>query len=102
MKDVKKMTTYERFFHENPDQIEIFEKEYNEFVLSELVIEEMEKKKLSVRALAKKSNVSPTIVQKLRSSDCEKVNYRTLQNVMSVLGFHPTFTPKGGAMSNYV
>jgi hypothetical protein len=44
-----------------------FEKEYKRFSLSETVLELMKKKKMSVRKLAKEAQLSPTIIQELRS-----------------------------------
>jgi hypothetical protein len=43
---------------------EIFEKEYNDFLISEFVLQKMEDENISVRTLAKKAGVSPTIIQK--------------------------------------
>jgi len=37
------MTTFEKFFAENPEQKEIYDKEYNDFLLSEFMLEQMEK-----------------------------------------------------------
>ena len=62
------MTTFEQFFKDNPDQKEIYDKEYNDFLLSEFMLEQMEAQNISVRELAKKADVSPTIIQKLRKS----------------------------------
>lgn len=39
LKDNKTMTTFERYFEENPDQKEIFEKKYKEFLISETMLE---------------------------------------------------------------
>lgn len=48
----------------------------------------MEEKNLSVRALAKKAAVSPTVIQKLRKSDtAEKINYGTFVSVINSLGY---------------
>ena len=42
------MTTFEQFFHENPDQKAIYEKEYNDFLLSEFIVEKMKEEKIVV------------------------------------------------------
>ena len=63
------------------------EKEYNEFLLSEFVLEKMEEEKISVRALAQKAGVSPTVIQKIRSKDAERINFRTFTNVLNTLGY---------------
>ena len=49
------MTTFEQFFAENPEQKAIYDKEYNDFLLSEFMLEQMEAQNLSIRELAKKS-----------------------------------------------
>ena len=53
------MITFEQFFKDNPDQKEIYDKEYNDFLLSEFMLEQMEAQNISVRELAKKADVSP-------------------------------------------
>ena len=82
---------YNRFFNEHPEQKEIFEKEYNEFLLSEFILEKMEAENISVRALAKKAGVSPTIIQKIRSKDASRINFRTFTNVINTLGYKINF-----------
>lgn len=81
------MTTFEQFFHENPDQKAIYEKEYNDFLLSEFIVEKMKEEKISIRELARRADVSPTIIQKLRSEDARKVNLTTLTSVLKCLGY---------------
>ena len=81
------MTTFEKFFAENPEQKEIYEKEYSDFLLSEFMLEQMEAQHLSVRELAKKADVSPTVIQKLRSKDSQKVNLTTFTSVLRSLGY---------------
>lgn len=81
------MTTFECFFKENPEQKEIYEKEYNDFLLSEFMLEQMEAQNLSIRELAKKADVSPTVIQKLRSKDSQKVNLTTFTSVLRCLGY---------------
>ena len=81
------MTTFECFFKENPEQKEIYEKEYNDFLLSEFMLEQMEAQNLSIRELAKKADVSPTVIQKLRSKDSQKVNLSTFTSVLRCLGY---------------
>lgn len=81
------MTTFERFFIDNPEQKEIYEKEYNDFLLQEFMLEKMEEEKLTVRELAKRADVSPTIIQKLRSKNAEKITLRTFTSVLRCLGY---------------
>ena len=81
------MTTFEKFFAENPEQKDIYEKEYNDFLLSEFMLEQMEAQHISVRELAKKADVSPTVIQKLRSKDSQKENLTTFTSVLRSLGY---------------
>ena len=81
------MTTFEKFFEENPEQKDIYNKEYNDFLLSEFMLEQMEAQHLSVRELAKQADVSPTVIQKLRTKDALKVNLTTFTSVLHCLGY---------------
>lgn len=71
------MISFEKFFADDPEQKEIYKKEYNDFLLSEFILEQMEKQHISIRKLAKKADISPTVIQKLRSKDSQKVNLTT-------------------------
>ena len=81
------MTTFEQFFKDNPGQKEIYDKEYSDFLLSEFMLEQMEAQNISVRELAKRADVSPTVIQKLRSKDSQKVNLTTFTSVLRSLGY---------------
>ena len=80
-------TTFDKFINNDPKEKEKFYKEYNEFLLSEFVLEKMESEQISVRALAQKAGVSPTVIQKIRSANAERINYRTFTNVLNSLGY---------------
>ena len=80
-------TTFDEIINSNPKRKEKFDKEYNEFLLSEFILEKMEEENISVRSLAEKAGVSPTIIQKMRGQDAEKINLRTLSNVLYTLGY---------------
>ncbi|MCL2791530.1 MAG: XRE family transcriptional regulator [Spirochaetaceae bacterium] len=79
-------STFDEFVSD-PKRKKEFEKEYNEFLLSEFVLEKMEAEHISVRGLAQRAGVSPTVIQKLRSKDAEKINFRTFTNVLYSLGY---------------
>ena len=79
-------STYEEFISDPKRKIK-FEKEYNDFLLSEFVLEKMESEQISVRALAQKAGVSPTVIQKIRSKNAERINFRTFTNVLHSLGY---------------
>jgi DNA-binding Xre family transcriptional regulator len=80
-------TTFDKFITSNPKRKEKFDKDYNEFLLSEFVLEKMESEHISVRALAQKAGVSPTVIQKIRSKNAERINFRTFTNVLNSLGY---------------
>lgn len=96
------MTTFEQFFKENPDQKEIYDKEYNDFLLSEFMLEQMEAQNISVRELAKKADVSPTVIQKLRSKDAQKVNLTTFTSVLKSLGYQIKLEKVPSLRQNYL
>ena len=62
------MTTFDRLMQDQKFKDE-FEKGYNEFLISEFMIEKMEEENISVRELAKEAKVSPTTIQNLRSGN---------------------------------
>lgn len=81
-------TTFDKFITDNPEQKALFDKEYNEFLLSEFILEKMEEEKLSVRELAKRASVSPTVIQKLRKNEtANRISYGTFLSVISSLGY---------------
>ena len=80
------MTTFDRLM-QDPKFKDEFEKGYNEFLISEFMIEKMEEENISVRELAKEAKVSPTTIQNLRSGNAENVKYKTLSNIMQKLGY---------------
>ena len=80
------MTTFDRLM-QNPKFKAEFEKGYNEFLISEFMIEKMEEENISVRELAKEAKVSPTTIQNLRSGNAEAVKFKTLSSIMQKLGY---------------
>ena len=80
-------TTFDKFITDNPQEKKIFDKEYDQFHLSELVLEKMEEEQFTVRSLAKKAGVSPTVIQKMRSKNAENINYKTFSCILNTLGY---------------
>jgi DNA-binding Xre family transcriptional regulator len=74
-------------FISDPKRKKKFEKDYNDFLLSEFILEKMETEKISVRALAQKAGVSPTIIQKIRTKNAERINFKTFTRVLHSLGY---------------
>jgi Zn-dependent peptidase ImmA (M78 family) len=80
-------TTFDKFINNDTQEREIFEREYNDFLISEFVLQKMEEENISIRTLAKNAGVSPTVIQKMRSKNSEKITYRTFSNVLNTLGY---------------
>jgi DNA-binding Xre family transcriptional regulator len=89
-KEKKNLTTFDKFM-QDPVQREKFEKEYNKFLLSEFLLEVMEKDHISVRKLAKQSGVSASIIQNIRSEKTNNVTFNTLTSIINSLGYRLKF-----------
>ena len=68
-----------------------FDEGYGKFLLSEFLIEAMEKKHISVRKLAEEAHVSPTIIQNIRSGKTNNVTLNKLSSLTSALGYQIDF-----------
>jgi DNA-binding Xre family transcriptional regulator len=64
-----------------------FDKEYQEFALSELILALMEDDKKSVRKLAEIVGLSPTAIQDLRSGKAKDVKFKNFLNIVEACGF---------------
>ncbi len=64
-----------------------FDKEYQEFALSELMLALMENDKKSVRKLAELVGLSPTAIQDLRSGKAKDVKFKNFLNIVEACGF---------------
>lgn len=60
--------------------------EYQELLLSELILAAMEKDNISVRKLAKMAGVSPTIVQAMRSGTKKDFSMQSFFKILKGLG----------------
>ena len=81
-------STFDKFINDNPMQKAAFVNEYEGFLISEFIIQKMEEENISVRSLAQKVEVSPTVIQKLRNSEtAENINYKTFLSVIHTLGY---------------
>lgn len=93
VKKDKSKTTAQKFL-ENPRQKKIFEKEHEEFLLSELILALMEEDHISVRKLAKAAGISPTVVQALRSGEKINLTLLTVTSIAQALGYTAFLTLK--------
>lgn len=89
----KVKSTYDRFI-ENDEQKTLLNKEYEELLISELLIAVMEQDQISVRKLAIAAGVSPTIIQGLKSGSRTNITIDTLSKILDVIGYQIVFTPK--------
>jgi len=90
MNTVKK-STFEKEM-ENASFRRKFQKEYKEFLLSELIAALMEGDKKSVRKLAEDVGLSPTVIQNLRSGKQEDIKLSNFINISQACGYHLTLT----------
>ena len=91
MKNRKKaLSTFEKLM-QNPNWKTGFEKGYEKFLISEFLIEAMEENRISVRKLAKKAGVSPTIIQNIRSGKSSNISINTLAPILSALHYRIGF-----------
>ena len=89
----KTKTTYEKFI-EDEEQKALIDKEYQELLISELLIAVMEQDHISVRKLAIAAGVSPTIIQGLKSGSKTNITIDTLSKILDVIGYQIIFAPK--------
>jgi DNA-binding Xre family transcriptional regulator len=89
----KTKSTFDRLM-QNPDWKTGFEKRYEKFLVSEFLIEAMDENKISVRKLAEKAGVSPTIIQNMRSGKSSNISLNTLAPILSALHYRLAFERK--------
>jgi DNA-binding Xre family transcriptional regulator len=86
----KHLSTFDKLM-QDPEWKAGFEKGYEKFLLSEFLIEAMEENKISVRKLAKKAVVSPTLIQNIRSGKRSNISLNTLSPILSALHYKLEF-----------
>jgi hypothetical protein len=82
----KNLSTFEREM-QNAAFREEFEKEYNEFLLSETILVMMKESHKSVRKLATETDLSPTVIQNIRSGIQEDIKLRNFLNISHACGY---------------
>jgi len=80
------LSTFEREM-QNATFKEAFEKEYNEFFLSETIHAMMDEAHKSVRKLADESGLSPTVIQNIRSGIQEDIKLSNFINISRACGY---------------
>jgi DNA-binding Xre family transcriptional regulator len=82
----KPMSTYDREM-QDPEFKAAYEKEFKEFALSELLLAMMEEDDVSVRKLARAVNVSPSVIQKLRSGKQKDIKLTNFMSIAKEFGY---------------
>lgn len=82
----KSLSTYERKMQDK-DFKRKYEKHYKELLFSELLVSIMEGDAKTVRALAAEADISPSIIQDLRSGRQQDIKVTNLIKIAKVLGY---------------
>ena len=85
MSKKKPLSTFDREM-QDPDFFEKFEDEYKEFLLSEVITALMKQNGISVRKLAKEINISPTVIQDIRSGKRASITLVNADKILKKLG----------------
>ena len=80
------LSTFEREMQDAAFREE-FEKEYNEFLLSETILVMMSDAHKSVRKLATETDLSPTVIQNIRSGIQEDIKLSNFINISHACGY---------------
>lgn len=86
----KRETTFDREM-KNPAFRAAFEKESAALEVSEFLAKQMAEQEISVRTLAARAFVSPTVVQGIKSGKRKNIEYRTLKALTLALGYQIEF-----------
>ncbi|MBE9561250.1 MAG: helix-turn-helix domain-containing protein [Proteobacteria bacterium] len=82
----KNDSTLDSFLNDSK-QKKKFENEYAQFLFSELLLEAMNEEHISVRELSKKSGVSTSIIQNMRSMKSKNITIKTMASLLKSLGY---------------
>lgn len=92
----KVKSTYDEFI-EDKNQKKLLDKSYRELLISELLLTVMHEDHVSVRKLAAEADVSPTIIQNLKSGKKTNITIETFSRILDVIGYHIILAPKTGS-----
>ncbi len=92
MSDTEKRTlsTFDRIMQDS-ERKEKFEEGYNEFLVGEFLSEAMQENHISVRKLAERAGVSPSIIQNIKSGKSSNITLKKLSGLTSALGYRINF-----------
>ncbi len=85
-------STYNQITHDKKRKANI-DKEYQELLISELLIAAMAQDDVSVRDLAKEAGVSPTIIQELKTKKRKNITLDTFNRVLNAIGYQIAVEP---------
>jgi hypothetical protein len=80
------LSTFEREMQDAAFREE-FENEYNDFLLSETILSMMSEAHKSVRKLATETDLSPTVIQNIRSGIQEDIKLSNFINISHACGY---------------
>jgi DNA-binding Xre family transcriptional regulator len=78
-------STYQKEM-QNPKFKKLFEREYGELLISELILAMMEEDKTSVRKLAKEVGIAPSVLQSVRSGKHANMTLKNFIKLITALG----------------
>lgn len=82
----KQISTFERLM-KDPKRKKRFDEGYKEFLISELLLALMEEDDISVRKLAKAANVSPKLIQDIRSGKDRNITLKSFFKIIDSFGY---------------
>ena len=82
----KTISTFDRIMSDKKRKAK-FDQGYQDFLISELLIEAMEAENKSVRTLSKETGISATMIQNLRSGKNKNVSLKTLFPILNALHY---------------
>lgn len=94
-------STYDEYVESlSPQKKKEFDEGYKELLLSELILAAMAKDAISVRELAKMADVSPTIIQTMRSGSKSNYSLETFYKILKSLGYNQFMVGRNGQFIN--
>ena len=85
---VRKLTTTFDKWMADTEIKEHFDKDYKNFVFSELILALMENDDKSVRELAKEIGLSPTVIQNIKSGKQQDMKIKNFVSIAHACGYH--------------
>ena len=96
----KQKSTYDAFVDSlTSRQKESFDEDYKDLLVSEMLIAMMHQDNMSVRKLAEKAGISPTIIQEIRSGARTNVSMKSFVKILQGLGYDIVAERKGSRVA---